>query len=132
MLSELWIGAVYEVFRLLIKRELAPDADAFRALAHELRLLRIPLEKHEIAADRKLSGPLPMQRHPPNNDETDSYQYSKSDAQRAHIMPSAISPRGSVMWHVLDVGVGNSYWLERRAVSERMVALLCPPIPQRA
>jgi hypothetical protein len=58
MLSELWIGAVYEIFRLLIERKLTPDNDVITGLAHHLRLLRIPLEKHEIAADKKLSGRL--------------------------------------------------------------------------
>ncbi len=126
MLSELWVGEVYEIFRLLNERKLAPDSDPFRALAHDLRLLRIPLEKHEIALDKKLTGPLQMQRHPQNKDETDIYEYSKDDPQKAHIMPSQISSRGSAMWHVFDVRSENSYWLERRALSERIVALFRP------
>ncbi len=123
MFSELWVGAVYEIFRLLNERKLAPDSDAFKALAHDLRLLRIPLEKHEIAADRKLSGPLLMERQPPNNNETDNYRYSSSDTQKAHIMPSGISNRGSSMWQVIDVQSNSSCWLERRALSERIVVL---------
>jgi hypothetical protein len=123
MLSELWIGVVYEIFRLLIERKLAFDNDEFMALAHDLRLLRIPLEKHEIAADRKLSGPLLMRKHPSNNDETDRYRYLNQDAQRAHIMPTGISGRGSVMWNVIDVEASKSYWLERRALSERIVVV---------
>jgi hypothetical protein len=77
MLSEIWVGAVYEIFRLLTEREIAPDNDAFKTLAHELRLLRIPLEKHEIAADRKLVEPLVMVKHPPNKDGADTYSYSR-------------------------------------------------------
>ena len=50
MLSELWVGDVYEVFRLLEERKLSPNQEAFKALTHHLRLLRIPLEKHEIAS----------------------------------------------------------------------------------
>jgi hypothetical protein len=92
-------------------------------LAHELRLLRIPLEKHEIAADRKLTEPLRMHRQPPNNDDTDSYEYSNNDARKAHIMPTGISSRGSVMWQVIDLQSNSSYWLERRDLSERIVAL---------
>ena len=122
MLSQLWVGEVYEIFRLLIERKLVLDSDV-SAIAHDLRLLRIPLEKHEIAADKKLTGPLLMQRHPPTNDETAIYQYSKSDAQRAHIMPSEISSRGSVMWQVLDLQSDSSRWLERRTLSERIVAV---------
>jgi hypothetical protein len=124
MLSEHWIGAVYEIFRLLIERKLTSDNDAITGLAHHLRLLRIPLEKHEIAADKKLSGPLVMARYPPNNNEADNYYvYSKSDAQRAHGMLSGLSSRGSMMWQVIDLESNISYWLERRDLSERIVAL---------
>ena len=125
MLSELWVCAVYEIFRLLTesKRKLAPESDAITALAHDLRLLRIPLQKHEIATEWKLSEPLLMQRFPPNNNGTDNNYYSLSDGRRAHIMPTGISSRGSVMWHVIDVESKISYWLERRAISERIVAL---------
>jgi hypothetical protein len=126
MLSELWVGAVYEIFRLLRARKLILDNPAFDTLAHDLELLRISLEKHEIPADKKLTEPLLMQRSPPNNDKTDIYQYSKSDPQRAYTMPSRISGRGSVMWHVFDVKSGISDWLERRALSERIVALWGP------
>jgi len=131
MLSELWVGVVYEIFRLLTdyERKLAPDSDAIMALAHDLRLLRIPLEKHEIAADKKLSEPLLMQTYAPNNNETDSYYYSKSDARRAYNMPSGVSSRGSVTWYVIDVKSQKSYWLERRALSERIVALWGPVSP---
>jgi hypothetical protein len=121
MLSELWVGDVDEILRLLKDRHLAPDGDAFTALAHDLRLLRIPLEKHEIAGEK--TRPLLLQSQPPNTAETDIYQYSPKDPQRAHIMPSAISHRGSVMWQALDVKSGSSYWLERRALSERIIAL---------
>ena len=123
MFSELWVGAVYEIFRLLKERKLVPDRGAFKTLADDLTLLRIPLEKHEIATEWELSKPLLMQRNPPNNDKTDIYQYSKSDPQRAYNMPSGFSSRGSAMWHVFDVKSGISYCLERRALSERIVAL---------
>ena len=129
MLSQVWVGDVYEIFRLLIERKLAPESDAFTTLAHHLRLLRIPLEKHEIAAENKLSEPLAMQRYPPNNNETDIYHYSKNDERRAYIMPSGVSNRGSVMWKVIDVKSQKSFWLERRTLSERFVALW-GPVPQ--
>ena len=95
MLSELWVCDVYEIFRLLTdkNRKLAPKSDVITALAHDLKLLRMPLEKHEIAAKPE-----------------------------AHIMPSEVSSRGSVRWHVIDVKSRKSYWLERRALSERIVA----------
>src|SRR5271166_2376678 len=121
LLSELWIGSVCQTLRLLIERKLAPDTAEFRALAHDLRLLRIPLEKHEITG--KLTQPLQMFRYPPNNDSTDIYEYSKNDPKRAHIMPSGISQRGSVMWQVLDIMAAEERWIERRALSDRLLSL---------
>ena len=126
MLSEIWVGAVYEIFRLLTEREIAPDNDAFKTLAHDLRLLRIPLEKHEIALDRELSEPLVMVRQPPKNDGADTYTYSRSDPQKAHIMSTGLRRRGSAMWRVIDLKSKTSHWLERRALSERIVALWEP------
>jgi hypothetical protein len=123
MLSDLWIGAIYEVFRLLESRKLSPDSDEFRALARDLKLLRIPLEKHEIADDKRLSQPLRMRRIPSHGDETDLYEYTKADPQRAHIMAKGVSPLGSIMWQVTDVKQFKSYWLERRSISERVVAI---------
>jgi hypothetical protein len=125
MLSDIWVGKAYEIFSLLInsKRKLASKSDAITDLARDLKLLRIPLEKHEIATDWELSEPLQMERRPPKNNETDIYLYSKSDTQKAHIMPSEISSRGSVRWHVINVESKRSDWLERRALSERIVAL---------
>ena len=131
MLSELWVGSVYEMLRLLgdPKRKLS-ISDEFRTLAHDFRLLRIPLEKYEITSDRELERPLQMQRHPPNNNETDIYEYDKSDPQRAHIMPSGVSQRGSVMWQVLDLRANEERWVERRELSDRFLSILerAPPV----
>lgn len=123
MLTELWIGMVYEIFRLLIERDLAPDRTEFKALAHELRLLRIPLEKHEIAADKKLSGPLLLQRLPVVEGANGDFTYNNRDNKKSHIMPFTTSNRGSIMWNVIDTESQNSYWLERLSLSDRIVAL---------
>jgi hypothetical protein len=77
MLSELWITEMYEIFRLLKDRKLAPSDNEFDSLAHHLRLLRISIDKHEIAGDRKLEVPLMMKRYPPKDDDSDIYHYSK-------------------------------------------------------
>lgn len=49
MLSELWVGSFYAIFELLVYRKLGPDNDEFRRLANDLRLIRVSLEKHQIA-----------------------------------------------------------------------------------
>lgn len=124
MLSELWVGSVYETLRLLVERKLAPSSDEFKRLAHEFRLLRIPLEKHELAGDDQLTDPLAMQRLPAKGDDRDYYTYPKGrDPTRAHITPSGISERGSLMWQVIDLRTNTSIWLERRELADRFLSL---------
>lgn len=123
MLSELWVGSIYETVRLIVERSPEVATNEVCALAEDLRLLRVPLEKHQIAHDRKLDAPLQLQKQPPNNDQTDLYEYDKADPKRAHIMPSGLSSRGSVGWHVIDLISGQDRWIERRELSDRMIAL---------
>ena len=51
----MWVGSLYETLRLLEDRKLVADSEELRALAHGLRLLRIPLEKHEITSQGQLT-----------------------------------------------------------------------------
>src|SRR5258708_6520085 len=51
MMSEYWVGGMYETFRLLRQRGLADTSTAFAEILRDLELLRMPLEKHEIAKD---------------------------------------------------------------------------------
>jgi hypothetical protein len=121
MLSDLWIGSMYETYRLMIERKVAPNDDRFRQMAHDLRLLRIALEKHEIAADKKITEPLKMRRMPPTGQDRNYYTYSLGDPLKAHIMPAGISPRASMMWQVLDMQSGQERWIERRDLSDRII-----------
>jgi hypothetical protein len=47
--------------------------------------------------------------------------YDKDDPARSHIMPTAVSGRGSVMWQVLDHNVPREYWVERRDLADRLL-----------
>lgn len=124
MFSEVWIGSVYEIVRLLVEQNQESN-DYLNSLAHDLRLIRITLEKHQIAADRKLTEPLRMRPYPPDKNGSDSYEYSKSDPKRTHIMPTGISYRGSAMWQVVDLHTEHptARWIERREVSDRVIAI---------
>jgi hypothetical protein len=121
LFSEIWVGGIYETLRLLAdnSRKLAPDSDEFRTLAHDLRLLRIPLEKHEITSQGQLTVPLQMTTY----DQTKVYIYAKDDPQRSHIMPTGISARGSVVWQAIDGKTTAARWIERRSLSDQMIAL---------
>ncbi|MGX8882118.1 hypothetical protein ACWWD9_02775 [Methylovorus sp. SPW-M1] len=117
LLSELWVGSAYEIARLLRARGLAPGADDFNRLMTDLELLRMPLEKHEIAKDYKLAEPLVMRRMPSRPDDVD-FIYDKTDKQRAHIVPSGISERGSYMWSIVDIKAKTERWVEWRVLSD--------------
>lgn len=121
-LSELWIGSIYEVVRLIQDRKIA-SSDNLAALYNDLTLLRVPLMKHEIARERKMSEPLLFQKQPPNNNESDLYTYSREDPRRGHIMSYSMSARGSAGWQVIDIQTKEEYWLERLVISERFLSI---------
>jgi len=122
--SELWIGQVYEIVRLTRDKSLIADGDFLKALAHDLKLLRVPMEKYEIAQDKSLKSPLLMSKFPAKNGDL-YYSYNSKDPQRAHIMPTGISHRGSMQWRAIDISVGlTERWIERRDLADRLLQLL--------
>jgi hypothetical protein len=123
MLSEYWIGSIYESFRTLRQRKLADAAPAFEQIFSDLESIRVPLEKHELAKDWSLKEPLTMVRSSSNNNVTDLYVYDPKDDQRAHIMGAGITPNGSVIWHVIDLKTQSDRWVERRNLSDRILAM---------
>jgi len=124
LFSNLWVGSLYEVCRTVKERALLEDP-AFLDLAHDLRLVRIPLEKYEIAADKHLPLVVEMQRQPQSANETDAYEYQRKDrAGKSHIMPTGLTLRGSITWQVIDTEAENSRWIERRELSERFRSIL--------
>jgi hypothetical protein len=123
MLSDYWIGGIYENFRTLRQRKLADTTPAFDQIFSDLESIRVPLEKHELPKDRSLKEPLTMVRYPRNNDATDLYVYDPQDDQRSHIIGAGVSPKGSVMWHVVNLKTENDRWIERRELSDRILTI---------
>ncbi len=122
--SELWIGQVYEIVRLTRDKNLIADSDFLKALAHDFKLLRIAMEKYEIAQDRSLKSPLLISNFPAKNGDL-YYSYDGKDPKRAHIMPTGISHRGSMQWRAIDISGGlTKRWIERRDLSDRLLQLL--------
>jgi hypothetical protein len=137
MISEVWVTSCYEILRTIKQRETEEEearlqnqgrsrTAEFATLFADLELLRMPMDKHEIAKDKQLRAPLIMQRSPPKGDDTDQYVYDSSDPRRNHIMPTGISQRASVMWQVLDHKSGRQYWVERRDLGDRLLSLANP------
>ncbi len=133
MLSEAWIIACYEILRALKQRDedalkqcLEPSGvsstAAFRSIYLDFELLRMPIAKYEIAKDKALKRPLVMKAIPPNGDTTDNKVYDKDDPTRTHIMPNGLSNRGSAMWMALDHKNAKAFWIERRDLSDRLLA----------
>lgn len=133
MFSELWVGRFYEHLRLLTspdRKQLLPRSGDIGALLEDFELLRITIEKHEIAKDQKLAAPLKFEATLGN--KTNLYEYDRLDQRRAHIMPSGLSPRGSVAWQVVDLKHDQERWIERRSLSERIVQLWGHNVPAPA
>lgn len=133
-LSEAWVVGCYEFLRAFRQRDTeareigarpsgVSEMETFKSLFADLELLRMPMAKFEIAKDKGLKKPLPLQRTPSNNDATDHVTYDRSDPARSHLMPTGMSARGSACWFVLDHLTKRQYWAERRDLSERLLAM---------
>jgi hypothetical protein len=121
MLSELWVGSTYEFVRLLCERKLIDDTGEVAAIAHDPRLLRVAIKRHEIACDKNSKAQLQLQKRPPKGDLSDLYVYDWSGRKRAHIMPRGIcSTNGSMVWQVIDLNDGRARLIERRGLADRV------------
>jgi hypothetical protein len=137
MLSESWVVGCYEILRAFRQRDddgnLGADGvsalTTFKSIFADLELLRMPIAKYEIAKDNRMKQPLNLRAIPPNKDATDNHVYDKKDPARSHIMPAGISGRGSMMWLVLDHTVPREYWVERRDLADRLLALANEVVP---
>jgi len=133
-LSETWVVGCYEIMRAFRQRDRdamqartrpsgVSGMEAFKSIFADLELLRMPMVKFEIARDNKLKGPLQLQRGPANNDASDQITYDSKDPTRSHLMPSAISSRGSARWAALDHLANRQHWVERRDLAERFLTM---------
>lgn len=123
-LSGIWVGACYEACRLLKSRGLI-ESEVLKRLEHDLAILRMPLDKHEIAQDRLLDSPLALGVVGPEGTLSEVTEYDKADKRgKAHAMPSALTQRGSVTWQAIDVDRGSvsARWIERRQLAEELLA----------
>jgi hypothetical protein len=129
VLSEWWIGSAYAICYTLKDRKILSDAE-FLALADDLRMIRVQIEKYEVPSDRHLTEPLqfsPTQLRP-DEKEAPIYVYDKTDRLKAHIPRTGLSERRSFMWKVFDVKAEATRWYERLELSDRMLAFLSPTI----
>ena len=132
LFSEVWISSTYEICRLLKCRGLIGEVSEFLDLEHDLRLIRVPIDKHEIAKDKKLKEPLKFGKLNNRGDVKDYCEYVRDDPRRAHIMGAGITLRGSVIWNALDVdNIDQTRWLERLSLSERTISVLHTYTKQR-
>jgi hypothetical protein len=137
MLSESWVVGCYEILRAFRQRDgegnLGADGvsalETFKSIFSDLELLRMPIAKYEIAKDKRMKEPLAMRAIPPNKDAKNEHIYDKKDPIRSHIMPTGVSDRGSMMWLVLDHSIPREYWVERRDLADRLMALANEVIP---
>lgn len=137
MFSENWIMGFYEILRAFRQRDrergISSDSvsalPSFVRLLSDFELLRMPLAKYEIAKDAKMAAPMDFIAIPQNGDATDNRTYSKNDPERSHFMPTGMSGRGSMTWLAIDHNVPREYWIERRDLADRLLALQNEVVP---
>lgn len=117
-LSELWVGSAYEVFR--IAKNKMPDDHAAKKIHDQLRLLRMPLEKYEVAGTDKLKEPLQMVKSDGTAEEMSPYD--NNDSGKEYMMPSRISSNGSIEWNTFCSVENKSLWIERLKLSDEILS----------
>jgi hypothetical protein len=128
VLVRYWIGSMYEAFRIL--KNANPGAAAIKEIHDELALIRMPLEKHEIASDHKLPGPLKLTRVPTRGDASDEVVYDKNSKTKSHIMPAGMCTFcGSAHWVAIDGKSARQSDLMRRTISDKILWLAKPHAP---
>lgn len=117
-LSELWVGSAYEVFR--IAKNKMPADHAAKKIHDQLRLLRMPLEKYEVAGTSNLKEPLQMVKS--DGVAGEMSLYDKNDSSKEYMMPSRISPNGSIEWNTFCSVENKSLWIERLKLSDEILS----------
>ncbi len=128
-LSNVWVCNAYEIVRVLIARWKKMEVEINEeiiTLAFHLRLIRIPLGKHEFPKHQKQTVEMHMKIFP--DGETVSF-YSSDDPRRSANLSTGINKfQGSQQWLVTDVITDknnpSSYILDRREISDRILTLL--------
>ncbi|MCJ8142742.1 hypothetical protein MKI84_07405 [Ancylobacter sp. A5.8] len=126
-LSELWVGSAYEIFRVMDERGLVEKTPEFKQIKWDLSLLRMPLEKHELAG-RKRTGVLEFWPIGEANVSDSAEVYDPDDPQRSFIMPTGLSSRGSASWAPYDHLAGSSRWIERRQIADAILSHWAPTL----
>jgi hypothetical protein len=123
LISDLWVGSAYAISYAFSDRGLYKGDQDFEAVAEDLRLIRVQLEKHQIASDMKLDQPLDLITDP-SQGPTRTVPYDKNDRLRAHIGRTGRSNKFSIMWEVIDIKGNTDRWLERRLLADRLLKAL--------
>ena len=101
---------------------LLSEMELFKSIFADFEFLRMPMAKFEIAKDHKMKQPLRMQKFGETNKVAPHF-YDPKDPARYHIMPTDMGQRGSAVWQALDHLTNREYWIERRDLSERLLAM---------
>lgn len=125
LLSEAWVSAAYEIIRLLKSRNIWKNDPEFHRLVHDLSLVRITIDKHEIARDNKLQAPIQFTGS--SDDPTATVTpYDKDDPLRSHMLPRCISTKtGSFAWKPIEIkNHGPQHkTIERQDLSDQFLSI---------
>jgi hypothetical protein len=120
LLAEQWVSIANSITFLIKYKELPSDYVGLPELSHDLRILRVQIEKHEIAKGA-LTKAGPIELGIQGSEEVELYDASSKDRKHAFIGQSGVSGRHSLMWYVIDADAKAGRWLERRDLSDRFL-----------
>ena len=119
MLSQMWISDTYEIFRNIKSNEMLKENKIFKELEHHLRLLRVPIDKHQIASDHYLKKkPQLIQVKPANDNGVGQYEHHSGEPYK---LVTKLTGRGSLFWETVDGKTGKAITFERLYLSERIL-----------
>lgn len=121
--SESWVIQSYEIFRAIREKGVLPNSESLKQFEHDLRLIRIPIAKFEIARDSGIDS-LEFEKFPPKGDESDFHTYRASDKKKSMVLPMQVSQNGSIMWYAYDSREKNHVPINRRDLSDRIYHFL--------
>ncbi|MCJ2059180.1 hypothetical protein MKL09_21890 [Methylobacterium sp. J-048] len=120
-MTKMWVLSTYEIIRIARASDAGKNNDRLDELYRLLTLVRMPLAKGEIAAERHLPDQLVLERV--GDGYTQNSQYIKNSTKN-YIPASFIrSLTGSIGWHVVQSKPLASIEITRRELSDLMLNL---------
>ncbi len=126
LLSRLWIYDAYEIVRTINEANNYTPQSSWYEPYCLLTLVRVPLAKHQLPHEGKISAPVEMTTFQTELDKTlplenfvHTLTYDPKDKLRSHIpVTAACTQTGSLQWLCIDFKERRQLWVSRRQIAD--------------